>query len=268
MKKAHSEELLKEVKKQYILAFEDDFDSSKLDDSKWIPYYLPHWSSKEEAAANYEIRDGNLVLKITDRQQSCCPILNPGLKCSNVQTGVFSGKIGTHVGQHRFNENCIVREEQVNQRLYTPHYGYFEIRAKANIASSNMVAFWMIGYEDKPQYAGEICVMEIFGKQIEGDHLINGSGVHPFGDNNLKDEFYYDKLRLDISKFHTYSVEWRSEFIKHYVDNKEIRTVEQSPNYPMQLMIDIFEFPEEEKSIENLYPKEFIIDYVRGYKMK
>jgi len=188
------------------------------------------------------------------------------LKCSNIQTGSYSGKIGEKIGQHRFDKNCVVTEQQKNQRLYTPHYGYFEIRAKAKIEHANMVAFWMIGYEDKPDYSGEICIMEIFGKQIDGDSLINGSGVHPFGDNTLRDEFYYDKLKMDISEFHTYAVEWKPDLINYYIDDKLIRTINQSPNYPMQFMIDIFEFPEEEKASKESYPKEFIIDYVRGYK--
>ena len=155
-------------KEGYVLDFEDDFSSSELDDSKWFPYYLPHWSSKKEAAAKYDIREGNLVLKITEEQRPFNPKLDPGVKCSNVQTGIFSGKVGEKIGQHGHRGNYIINEEQINQRLYTPHYGYFEIRAKAHISSSNMVAFWMIGYEDKPEYSGEICVMEIFGRQIDG----------------------------------------------------------------------------------------------------
>lgn len=33
-------------------------------------------------------------------------------------------------------------------------------------------------------------------------------------------------------------------------------------------MIGIFEFPEKETSSDEKCPKEFIIDFVRGYKMK
>jgi len=192
------EYLPEKQKEGYVLEFDEDFNSANLDTSKWFPYYLPHWSSKKQSAARYEIRDGNLILKIAKDQEAWCPKLNGELKCSNFQTGIFSGKIGEKVGQHRFNKNCIVYEEQENRRLYTPQFGYFEIRAKARITNSNMVAFWMIGYEDQPEYSGEICIMEIFGNQIVEGYLMNGSGIHPYGDNSLKDEFYYDKLKHTI----------------------------------------------------------------------
>jgi hypothetical protein len=29
----------------YTLEFHDEFDGTELDPEKWLPYYLPHWSS-------------------------------------------------------------------------------------------------------------------------------------------------------------------------------------------------------------------------------
>ncbi|QLG44741.1 glycoside hydrolase family 16 protein [Costertonia aggregata] len=266
--KANKEEPLMKLSDDYVLQFNENFNSKELDSTNWLPYFLPHWSSRKQAAANYEIEDGNLVLKITKEQQPWCPSLNGDIKCSNIQTGIYSGAIGSKIGQHRFSEDCVVTEEQPTKRLYTPKYGYFEIRAKANIEPSDMVAFWMIGFEDRPEHSGEICIMEIFGHQIEKDSLINGSGIHPFGDKGLVDDFHYDKLKMDISEFHTFSVDWQPNFVKYYVDGKHIRTINQSPNYPMQFMIDIFEFPDKPQSEVSAYPKEFIIDYVKGYGLK
>ncbi len=223
---------------------------------------------KKNAAANYHIKDGNLVLKIIEKQKPWCPKLCGDLKCSSFQTGIFAGKLGSSQGQSRFSPECTVTEEQAPLRLYTPQYGYFEVRLKANITKDDMVAFWMIGYEDKPERSGEICVMEIFGNEIHGDTLINGSGIHPFGDNNLKDEFYKDKLKMDIKDFHTFSVEWQMDKVKFFIDNKLTRTINQSPKYPMQFMIDIYEFPSTEKTRAVSYPKELIVDYVRGYSLK
>jgi hypothetical protein len=31
----------------YELEFEDTFDGDTLDEGRWIPYYLPQWSSRE-----------------------------------------------------------------------------------------------------------------------------------------------------------------------------------------------------------------------------
>ena len=48
----------------YELAFEDNFDGDVLDESRWVPYYLPQWSSREASAARYEIGGGVLRLVI------------------------------------------------------------------------------------------------------------------------------------------------------------------------------------------------------------
>ena len=36
------------------LEFEDTFEGGELDPGRWLPYYLPHWSGRERAAARYE----------------------------------------------------------------------------------------------------------------------------------------------------------------------------------------------------------------------
>ena len=42
-----------------------------------------------------------------------------------------------------------------------------------------------------------------------------------------------------------------------------VKTVEQAPDYPLQLMLSIYEFPEGRRE-PDAYPKEFVVDYVRG----
>ena len=37
-----------------------DFAGGDLDRSVWVPYYLPHWSSRAASAATYVVRDGEL----------------------------------------------------------------------------------------------------------------------------------------------------------------------------------------------------------------
>jgi hypothetical protein len=34
--------------KNYKLIFNEDFNTSKLNLTNWIPYYLPQWSSRED----------------------------------------------------------------------------------------------------------------------------------------------------------------------------------------------------------------------------
>ena len=45
----------------YRLEVEDDFSSASLNTALWVPYYLPHWSSRAASAARYGLTtDGTL----------------------------------------------------------------------------------------------------------------------------------------------------------------------------------------------------------------
>jgi beta-glucanase (GH16 family) len=130
-----------------------------------------------------------------------------------------------------------------------------------------MVAFWMIGYEDEPNRSAEICICEIFGRDVGPDSVRVGMGVHPFGDRAINEEFSAETLGLDARQFHVYAAEWTPDHVAFFVDNEPVKTVHQSPRYPMQFMLGIYEFPDEgESSAPGGYPKEFVIDYVRGYR--
>jgi Glycosyl hydrolases family 16 len=252
----------------YELEFEDTFDGDSLDLGRWIPHYLPHWSTRERSAARYELRDGCLRLLIEADQPPWCPELDGHVRVSSLQTGLFAGPVGSTVGQHRFSPDAVVREAQRNTRLYTPQYGRIEMRAKALDDPSNMVALWLIGYEDEPARSAEICVCEIFGRDVKAGEALVGMGVHPFGDPAIVDEFAPERLPIDARDFHVYAVEWTPDQVGFSVDGELVKTVEQSPGYPMQLMLGIYEFPPEDAaSTAAGYPKVFAVDYVRGYRL-
>jgi len=248
----------------YRLEWHDEFEGSELDTSKWIPYYLPHWSSRERSIPRCTFHDSALVLQITEGQQPWSPEFDDEVKASCIQTGLFAGPVGSGLGQLHFREGLVVREAQTNVQLYTPQYGYFECRAKAIHSRRNHVALWMIGYEDTPEKCGEINMFEIFGKDINAASAIVRYGIHPWKDPSLTDEFYQDSLGIDVTKFHIYAHEWTPSHIDFYVDNQKIRRINQSPAYPMQFMLSIYELPEVEES--PVYPKEFVVDYIRGYQ--
>jgi len=247
------------------LEFEDTFEGSSLDLTKWIPYYLPHWSTRERSAARYEVAGGNLRLLIEEDQAPWCPELDGDVRVSSLQTGLFAGPLGSGVGQHRFHPDAVVREEQTNVRLYTPRYGRIELRAKALAEPRSMVALWLIGYEDEPARSAEICVCEIFGRDVHPDRASIGMGVHPFGDPGIADEFSAEAVPIDARELHTYAADWAPDQVEFFVDGELVKTVGQSPAYPMQLMLGIYEFPGGQDDAP--YPKEFVVDYVRGYRL-
>lgn len=248
---------------KYALEFSDDFEEPYLDASKWIPSYLPQWSSTERAKARFSIKSGVLTLLIEENQEPWSPEHNGGLRVSNLQTGVFSGPAESTIGQHKFEPGLRVSEAQKEQRLYTPHYGLVEARIAASADPATMVALWMVGFEDLPERSGEICIFEIFGSDVGGTTATTGVGIHPFGDPLLQDEFLKMQLAADVTHFHVYSVEWTPESVTFYFDDQFLAKMEQSPNYPMQLMLNIYEF---EGTTAPPYPKEFRVDWVRGYR--
>jgi beta-glucanase (GH16 family) len=159
-----------------------------------------------------------------------------------------------------------VRETQPNVHLYTPQYGRFELHARACDDPRTMVALWMIGYEDEPERSAEICVCEIFGRDVEADRVTVGVGVHPFGDPRIVDDFSRVQLPIDAREPHAYSAEWTPEDVTFLVDGEPVKTVRQSPAYPMQLMLGIYEFPDhDDESAARPYPKVFAVDAVVGY---
>ena len=252
----------------YELAFEETFNSEALDPDRWLPYYLPHWSSRERAAARYEIGDGLLRLLIEADQPPWCPEFDDEIRVSSLQTGAFAGPLGSAMGQHRFNPEARVRETQPNVRLYTPQYGLIEFRAKVSDDPRTMAAFWMIGYEDESERSAEICICEIFGSDVGSDRTTIGVGVHPFGDPRIVDDFTRVTLPIDAREFHVYTAEWTFDGVAFFVDGDSVKTVEQSLAYPMQLMLSIYEFPRSDGDEPTRpYPKAFVVRHahvVRG----
>lgn len=256
------------TKDGYELEFEDVFEGDRLDQTRWVAHYLPQWTTRAASAARYRVGGGLLRLLIEENQPPWCPDLERGLRVSSLQTGVFAGPVGSSVGQHGRGSGAVVREAQHNVRLYTPQYGLIEMRARATDDPRAMVALWMIGYEDEPERSAEICICEIFGRDVRPDSARIGMGLHPFGDPAITDDFTVETLPIDAREFHVYAAEWTPDRVTFLIDGRHIRTVHQSPRYPMQLMLNIYEFPDagERPAHERPYPKEFAVDYVRGYR--
>ena len=251
---------------RFELEFEDTFSGAALDTARWVPYYLPHWSTRERSAARYELADGGLRLLITEEQEPWAPALDGELRVSSLQTGVHAGPVGSRDGQHRFHPAAVVTEAQQNVRLYTPQYGRLEVRLQALDDPRSMVSLWCIGHEGGER-SGEILVCEIFGRDVQAGHAAVGVGVHPFGDPALEDDFEAVRLPIDAREFHVYRADWTPDQVEFFVDGQQVKTVPQSPAYPLQLMLGIYEFPADGDDAPADYPKAFVVDYVRGYRL-
>jgi Glycosyl hydrolases family 16 len=250
--------------------FSDHFDGPDLDTGVWIPHYLPMWSSRAESAATYAMAGSELRLTIPPEQGRWCPGDHDPLRVSGIQSGVFSGEVGSTIGQQPFRDGAVVREFQPTHWGWTPRYGLLEVRARMHLSSRSMAAVWMIGLEDEPTRCAEICVFEVFGDALETENggppsAAVGMGIHAFRDPALTEEFDTPRVAIDVSDFHVYAAEWRPGRVDFLVDGEQVKTVDQAPDYPMQMMVAVFDFPAKAASSPQPdHVPELALDYVRG----
>ena len=147
---------------------------------------------------------------------------------------------------------------------YIPMYGRIGIRMRARVDASSMFAFWLSGIEDRPERSGEICVAEIFGSSIRDGRADVGMGIHEFADPALEEAFTAVPLALDTTVDHDYEVAWSPADVVFSVDGERVHRVEQSPAYPVQLMIGVFEFPDRRPSGSPPSTPELIVSRVHG----
>jgi hypothetical protein len=250
------------------LLFADDFDEPDLDLGVWLPHYLPAWGSRAATAATYEIKDSCLRLFIPPEHGLWYPEEHsPPMRVSGVQSGNFSGPVGSTVGQQAWREGLTVKEEQPSFWGYTPQYGYLEMRARGVVTERSMVAWWMSGLDDTPEHCGELCVAEMFGDAVvPGESTAVGVGIKAFRDPALTQDFAAVALPIDITEFHTYAVDWTPEKADFMVDGQLVRSCPRPPQYPLQMMIAVFDFPEQSTGDDADAVAEFVVDYLRGYE--
>lgn len=236
----------------------------ELDPGVWTASYLPAWSSRAAAAACWAVETDGLHLTIPPDQPLWCPDLHPTpLRVSAVQSGNRSGPVGSTDGQQPFREGLVVREEQPTVLGYTPRYGRVEVTCSARLSPASMFSAWMVGLEDEPDRCGEICLVEVFGDTVDGGRAAVGSGVHAFRDPRLVEEFSADPTTIDVARPHRYAVDWRPGRVEFFVDDVRTRVCAQAPDYPMQLILGVFDFPDR-RTADDTAVAELVVHRVLG----
>jgi hypothetical protein len=250
----------------FTLEFDEDFRAGELDPHRWVAHYLPQWTTPDRSVARYELRPGVLMLRI-DADQPAWRVEDGEMRVSNLQTGTFSGPAGSPIGQHRHRPDVTVTTPQPTRRLYTPSSGLAEAVMRASPDPTCMLAFWLVGLEaESAEASGEICVCEIFGNAIGAERSRVRIGVKAHNDPRLSTDMDEVTLPLDATDWHTYGAEWTPERVRFFVDERLVCTVHQRIDYPLQLMVDLFEFPAGPERNPAAYPKSAEVKAVRGYR--
>ncbi len=250
----------------YFITASDEFnvDDATLTPKLWNDEYLPHWT-KEDTSANYEIKDGLLKLKIEPEDTPWDPIFDEQTVISGIQTAEKDWL-------HRWNNYPDNDHHEETRLQHIQKYGYFEIRAKAQIGGGMHSAWWMIGAQQdqnpNSRQNGEIDIFEIPGLQPS----VTKFNWLAWNDGQASETYDVDQ-GVDLTKdFHTYGFEWTADNMKLYVDGKLTSTISKSPNYPMLTLLGLYEKRHGgwtgpfDPTVP--YPKTFELDYWRAYQVK
>jgi hypothetical protein len=250
---------------EHDLVFAEEFTGAELDAGKWVDHYLPHWTTPERSAARYDLRPGTLRLRIDADQPAWRPE-DGELRVSSIQTASFSGPVGSSRGTHRHRPDLRVRTATPTRRLYAPSGGLVEARLRATPDPTCMLAVWLVGVEEiSPDQSGEVCIAELYGRAVGPGGSTVRSGIKAHHDPRLTTDMADLALDIDATEWHTYAAAWTADETRFLVDDEVVRIVPQGLTYPLQLMIDLFEFPAGPDREPAAYPKIGEVGAVRGY---
>ena len=226
-KTAHAPSLLPEGK-TFKLAWSDEFDGDRLDESKWS-YRTnfwgrrAHWFAAPEDNA-VEVKDGLLHLKLVKKADG--QFVSPQL-----QTGELVWDV-----PHEDNPKGFWPLPKREKPKFAHRYGYYECRCKLQQKPGWWSAFWMQtpmqGCSLDPRRAGiEHDIMESFevGEVIPHYFHSNGYGADYLGfcvprrpKGVTPEEFNRpNSVRLDETQFHTFGMLWEPDGYTFFIDGRQ-----------------------------------------------
>ena len=144
--------------------------------------------------------------------------------------------------------------------------GRVAVRCAMTPSPRSMAALWLSGFEDDPaqQECGELCVVEVFGKDLGPGSAEVGVGIKAYRDPALRQDFAAPRLSVDVLARHTYAVDWDATEAIFTVDGEEVRRCAHPPTYPLQVMVGVFDFPEWSTGDDGHLVPSMRIDWIRG----
>lgn len=243
------------------MVFADEFNTKQIDSTKWMTEYFPHASTDEEGKlATYQLKDDSLRLYIDKNKPN---YYSTTMQVSSLQT--FEKNL-LHPGVGTTNVTDVETTD-----LFACKYGYFEMRAKLpDCDGGGHVAWWLVGTQDDAQTDGTGSVqtgeIDILETTFDSPNTYSPK-VHKWTDTNLTE--FEENVTLEgdyTGTYHTYAMNWTPEGITFYVDGVQIATTTNSPNYEMAMLLGIYTNCDWDGEVNDVYPKNFYIDYIRVYQ--
>ena len=147
--------------------------------------------------------------------------------------------------------------------LWAPTAGRVDVTVSASRDPGCMLAAWLVGTEHRdPAESGEVCVFEIDADALGTGVTTARCGIKAHHDPHLTTDMADVVVPVDASGPHTWTVVWGGGRTVIGCEGVVVRQLAQSPDYPVQLMLDLFEIGDD-RSGE--YPKTARVHHVRGW---
>lgn len=240
------------AKDNRVLVFQDEFKKPQIDTSKWGFDVGGHGFGNEELQYYTNNRPEN--------------------------ARVEDGKLIIEARREKWEDNDYTSAKLITQKTFPFQYGSVEVKAKLPKGKGTWPAIWMLS-EDIKKWPddGEIDIMEHVGYNEGWVH----ASVHTKKYNHIEGTQKTDTIFVGdaTEKFHVYRSDWTPTKIEMYMDDKKYFTYIKSEDSndawpfdrPFYLILNQAVgglWGGKNGVDENIYPQQFIIDYVRIYTFK
>ena len=201
--------------KQWKLVWQDEFDGTALDESKWN-YRMHFWGFPSPTYTKEGVElDGNSHLKIH--------LVRKGdhFYSAHLQTGSLTFDIPRDQNAEGFWP--FGKREPAK---FMHRYGYYEIRCRLPKHPGWHAAFWLqspsIGAHPNPAYAGVECdILENYRQNTDGK-IICGCGWDGYGVESKWYGHFAFPYEESADGWHYYGVDWSPAGYIFYADGKEV----------------------------------------------
>lgn len=146
--------------------------------------------------------------------------------------------------------------------LWAPSAGRVDVTVSATRDPGCMLAAWLVGTEHlDARQAGEICLFEIDADAIGVDATTARAGIKAHGDARLVTDMIDVRIPVDATRPHTWTAIWGAGETVIGCEGVVLRRLSQAPDYPLFLMLDLFEV----EAPGGSYPKTAVLHRVGGW---